>query len=202
MTEAFGGLTMSPDESDQPEHRRGSLGQLLPGYEARIVDAATLTDLPRGEVGELWIRSPLMMEGYYGRLRSEVFEPDGWWRTGDLCRIDADGFFYVAGRMGGMIKTAGANVAPAEVEAVLRTLTGAMQCIVLGLPDTQRGEVVAAVVVDAEFDEESLRREAGIKLSSYKVPRRIMRMMDAELPLLSSGKVDLPALKDLVRSRW
>jgi acyl-CoA synthetase (AMP-forming)/AMP-acid ligase II len=202
MTEAFGGLTMSPDESDQPEHRRGSLGQLLPGYEARIVDPTGLADLPRGEVGELWIRSPLMMEGYYGRLRSDVFEPDGWWRTGDLCRIDADGFFYIAGRIGGMIKTAGANVAPAEVEAVLRTLTGAMQCIVLGLPDPNRGEVVAAVVVGVEFDEDSLRREAGAKLSSYKVPRRILRLTDAELPLLSSGKVDMPALKDLIRSRW
>jgi acyl-CoA synthetase (AMP-forming)/AMP-acid ligase II len=202
MSEAFGGLTMSPDESDQPEHRRGSLGQLLPGYEAKIVAPTTLGELPRGEVGELWIRSPLMMEGYYGRLRSEIFEPDGWWRTGDLCRIDADGFFYIAGRMGGMIRTAGANVAPGEVEAVLRTLTGAMQCIVLGLPDPERGEVVAAVVVDAEFDEDGLKREAGKRLSGYKVPRRILRFTDCELPLLSSGKVDLAALKDLVRYRW
>jgi acyl-CoA synthetase (AMP-forming)/AMP-acid ligase II len=201
MSEAFGGLTMSADESDQPEHRRGSVGSLLPGYEAKVVDPETLSERASGEVGELWLRSPLMMEGYYGRLRSEIFEPDGWWRTGDLCRIDADGFFYVAGRMGGMIKTAGANVAPGEVEAVLRTLTGAMQCIVLGIPDPQRGEVVMAVVVSAAFDEEALRREAAAKLSSYKVPRRILQLEDAELPLLSSGKVDLPALKALIQER-
>ncbi|MEO6717015.1 MAG: class I adenylate-forming enzyme family protein [Novosphingobium sp.] len=202
MTEVFGALTMSADESDQPEHRRGSLGSLLPGYEARIVDPETLEERPPGEVGELWLRSPLMMDGYYGRQRAEIFRPDGWWRTGDLCRIDADGFFYLAGRMGGMIKTAGANVAPGEVEAVLRTLTGAMQCIVLGVSDAQRGEAVVGVVVGPAFDEESLRREAAGKLSSYKVPRRILRLVDAELPLLSSGKVDMPALKALVQRRF
>jgi acyl-CoA synthetase (AMP-forming)/AMP-acid ligase II len=201
MSEAFGGLTLSADESDQPEHRRGSVGSLVPDYEAKIVDPETLIELARGEVGELWLRSPLMMEGYYGRLRSEILEPDGWWRTGDLCRIDADGFFYIAGRMGGMIKTAGANVTPGDVEAVLRTLTGAMQCIVLGLPDPQRGEAVIGVVVGAEFDEGDLRRAAATKLSSYKVPLRILRLEDAELPLLSSGKVDLPALKALVGKR-
>jgi acyl-CoA synthetase (AMP-forming)/AMP-acid ligase II len=201
MSEAFGGLTLSADESDQPEHRRGSVGSLVPGYEAKIVDPDTLVERAPGEVGELWLRGPLMMEGYYGRLRSEIFEPDGWWRTGDLCRIDADGFFYIAGRMGGMIKTAGANVAPGEVEAVLRTLTGAMQCIVLGLPDPQRGEAVVGVVVGAEFGEDALRREVAARLSSYKVPRRILRLEDGELPLLSSGKGGPTALKALVGER-
>jgi acyl-CoA synthetase (AMP-forming)/AMP-acid ligase II len=201
MSEVFGGLTMSADESDQPEHRRGSVGSLLPGYEAKVVDPESLAERAPGEIGELWLRSPLMMEGYYGRLRSEVFEPDGWWRTGDLCRIDAEGFFYVAGRMGGMIKTAGANVAPGEVEAVLRALTGALQCLVLGIADPQRGEAVVGVVVAADFDEAELRRRLGEKLSSYKVPRHILHLAEAELPLLSSGKVDLPALKRLVEER-
>jgi acyl-CoA synthetase (AMP-forming)/AMP-acid ligase II len=197
MTEVFGALTMSADESDQPEHRRGSLGALLPDYEAKIVDPETLAEQARGAVGELWIRGPLMMEGYYGRPRSEIFERDGWWRTGDLCRIDADGFFYIVGRLGGIIKTSGANVAPGEVEAVLRQITGALQCIVFGLPDPRRGEAVTAVIVDRPFDEEELRRAAGEKLSSYKVPRRILALGAGELPLLPSGKVDLPALKAL-----
>jgi acyl-CoA synthetase (AMP-forming)/AMP-acid ligase II len=201
MTEAGGALTMCPDESDQPERRRGSLGRLLPGYEAKIVDPETLRVLGTDEIGELWIRSPLMMEGYYGRHRSEIFESDGWWRTGDLCRIDRDGFFYIAGRLGDMIRTAGANVAPGEVEAVLRGLTGAMQCIVLGLPDRERGEVVAGIVVDAEFDEDELKRAAAARLSRYKVPRRILRLAQGELPLLSSGKVDMPALKALCAQR-
>jgi acyl-CoA synthetase (AMP-forming)/AMP-acid ligase II len=201
MSEVAGALTLSADESDQPEHRRGSVGQLLPGFEVRIVDPETLADRPAGELGELWIRSPLMMEGYYGRPRSEVFERDGWWRSGDLVRIDADGFFYVAGRLGGMIRTAGANVAPAEVEAVLRQLTGAAQCLVIGLPDTERGEVVIGVVVGAAVDEAELQAQAAERLSRYKVPRRIVALTETELPLLSSGKVDLAALKDVVRSR-
>lgn len=202
MTEAGGALTMSGDESDQPEHRRGSLGLLLSGFEAKIVDPETFEECGTGEVGELWIRSPFMMEGYYGRPRSEIFESDGWWRAGDMCRIDADGFFYIAGRRGEMIKTSGANVAPKEVEGVLRGLTGAAECIVLGLPDPERGEVVAGVVVDAQFDEERIKQAAANKLSRYKVPRRIIRLDQSELPLLSSGKVDMQALKDLVRARW
>jgi acyl-CoA synthetase (AMP-forming)/AMP-acid ligase II len=103
--------------------------------------------------------------------------------------------------MGGMIKTAGANVAPGEVEAVLRALTGALQCLVLGIADPQRGEAVVGVVVAADFDEADLRRRLGEKLSSYKVPRHILHLAEAELPLLSSGKVDLPALKRLVEER-
>ncbi|MBW8753724.1 MAG: acyl--CoA ligase [Sphingomonadales bacterium] len=201
MSEVAGALTMSADESDQPEHRRGSVGTLLPGFEVRIVDPESLEERTAGEVGELWIRSPLMMEGYYGRSRSQVFEPDGWWRSGDLCRIDAEGFFYVAGRLGDMIKTAGANVAPAEVEAVLRKLTGAQQCIVFGLPDATRGEAVVAVVVGGASDEAALQAQAAAKLSRYKVPRSIVGLAESELPLLSSGKVDLPALKRLVQAR-
>jgi acyl-CoA synthetase (AMP-forming)/AMP-acid ligase II len=202
MTEVGGALTMSPDEGDQPEHRRASLGPLLPGFEAKIVDPDTLEPRGTGEVGELWLRGPLMMQGYYGRLHSEVFEPDGWWRTGDLCSIDADGFFYIAGRRGDMIKTAGANVAPKEVEAVLRVLTGAPQCYVVGLPDADRGEIVAALVVgDVAFEEEALQAVAATKLSRYKVPRMIVGMAETDLPLLSSGKPDLPAIKRLLQQR-
>ncbi len=202
MTEAGSALTMSADETDQPEHRRGSLGELLPGFEARIVDPETRKDVPPGEVGELWLRGELMMEGYYGRPRSEVFDAQGWWRSGDLCRIDADGFFYIAGRLGEMIKTSGANVSPREVEAVLRLITGASECLVLGLPDAERGEVVAAVVVGTSFDEAAVKAAVAGKLSNYKVPRRILPIEAGAMPMLSSGKVDLPALREWVRARW
>ncbi len=202
MTEAGSALTMSADESDQGEHRRGSLGELLPGFEARIVDPESGAVLGTDEVGELWIRGPLMMQGYYGRERGEVFDAEGWWRSGDMCRIDRDGLFYIAGRLGDMIKTAGANVAPREVEAVLCSLTGAALCFVIGLPDRERGEVVAAAIVgDAPFEEADLIARAAEKLSRYKVPRRIVRLREDELPMLSSGKIDMPGLKRLVRER-
>lgn len=204
MTEVGSALTMSPDESDLPEPMRGSCGPVLPGFEVKLVDPGTGKVCSTGEVGELWIRGPFLMEGYYGRPRSEVFEPDGWWRSGDFGMFDAEGNFYFKGRRGDMIKTAGANVAPPEVEAALRELTGVPQCIAFGLPDAERGEIVVAVIVaedEAAVEEASLQRQLATKLSSYKVPRRIFRLSPNELPLLSSGKVDMSRLKAAVQAR-
>lgn len=196
MTEVGGALTMNPDESDQPEHRRGSCGNFLPGFEWRIVDPDTGEDLPRGEAGELWVRGPLMMVGYYGKPRGDVFEPDGWWRSGDIGRVDEDGFFYPVSRLGDMIKTSGANVAPDEVAAVLGRLTG-RDCIVLGLPDAERGEIVAAVVIgDDPIDAADLQDQAAAILSGYKVPRLVQTMPATNVPTLSSGKIDKRALRE------
>ena len=86
MTEAGSVCLMSPDESDQPEHRRGSFGRPVPELEARVVDPETLAERGTGELGELWLRGPLLMEGYYGRERWTTFTPDEWYRTGDLFR--------------------------------------------------------------------------------------------------------------------
>ena len=202
MSECGGALTMSGDESDLPERLRGAAGSFLPGFEGRIVDPETGADCGPGELGELWVRGSFLMEGYYGKHRSEVFEPDGWWRSGDVGAIDAEGFFYLKGRTGNMIKTAGANVAPREVEAVLSELTGGRLCVVLGVPDPKRGQAVVAVVVsDSELDEAALREQLAAKLSSYKVPRRILRLKEGEMPTLSSGKVDSRALAELVEER-
>lgn len=106
MTEAGSVLLISEDESDQPEQRRGSYGRPAPGFETLIVDPDTGTPVRPGEVGELWVRGPYVMQGYYKRSREECFDVDGWFHTGDLVRADDDGFLYFAGRLGGMIKTA------------------------------------------------------------------------------------------------
>jgi acyl-CoA synthetase (AMP-forming)/AMP-acid ligase II len=203
MSEVGGALTLSGDESDLPERLRGSFGSLAPGFEARIVDPDTGRDCAAGEVGELWVRGPFVMEGYYGRPRSEVFEPEGWWRTNDLGRFDAEGFFFFTGRRGDMIKTSGANVAPREVEGVLRELTG-KTCLVLGVPDAKRGQLVVGVVVaenDGEVDEAALQKQLAGKLSSYKVPRRIVRLAQAEVPLMTSAKIDPKRLAAIVQQR-
>ena len=202
MTETGGVVTMSSDESDLAEEYRGSCGSVVPGIETRIVDPDTGQECTPGTPGELWLRSPFLMEGYYGRSRSEVFEPDGWWRTGDIGSFDSAGFFYISGRRGEMIKTSGANVAPREVEAVLQDVSGGCQSFVLGLPDDRRGQVVVGVVVaepGSPFDEADLQRRAAEKLSSYKVPRRIVRFARDEIPVLSSGKVNASELADAVR---
>jgi acyl-CoA synthetase (AMP-forming)/AMP-acid ligase II len=204
MTEACSTLTSSGDEGDLPERYRGSFGTFAPGMEAKTVDPDTGRECAVGEIGELWIRGPFMMDGYYGRLRSSYLDRDGWFRTGDLGSIDAERFFYFKGRRGDMIKTLGANVSPKEVEAALRDLTGGRQCYVVGAPDKERGQVVVAVLIaesDSDVDEAALRQQLGQKVSSYKVPKRILRVAQADLPLMSSGKIDSRRLLALVVQR-
>jgi acyl-CoA synthetase (AMP-forming)/AMP-acid ligase II len=188
MTEAGSVITISDDESDQPEHRRGSFGKPAPGFETKIVE------------GELCIRGPYVMQRYYKRSREECFDGDGWFHTGDLVRTDADGFIYFLGRRGAMIKTAGANVAPAEVERAIAKVTGGIVAHVLGLPDSERGQVVAAVVAlddGTEFDEAVVRAQLKAELSAYKIPKRFVVVSRSDIPVLSSGKVDLAALQRL-----
>jgi acyl-CoA synthetase (AMP-forming)/AMP-acid ligase II len=186
MTEAGSVITISEDESDQPEHRRGSFGKPAPGFETKIVD------------GELCIRGPYVMQRYYKASREECFDADGWFHTGDLVRTDADGFVYFIGRRGAMIKTAGANVAPAEVERAIAKVADGTVAHVIGLPDPERGQLVAAVVAledGADFDEAAVRERLAADLSSYKIPKRFAAVARSDIPLLSSGKVDLAALQ-------
>jgi acyl-CoA synthetase (AMP-forming)/AMP-acid ligase II len=199
MTETGSVCLVSDDESDQPEHRRGSFGRPAPGFEALVVDPDTGST---GEAGELWFRGPFMMEGYYGRERHELFDADGWYHTGDFVVVDADGFFYFKGRRGDMIKTSGANVSPLEVESAIRELTG-LTAHVVGIADEGRGQVVAAAIRvpaghDVNVDE--LRRQIATRLSAYKVPRRFLLLADASVPLLPSGKLDRLALEALFRA--
>ncbi len=199
MTEAGSVCLLSEDEGDQPERRRGSFGRPAPGFEAEIVDPETGRRCGAGEVGELRFRGPFLMEGYYGRERHETFEPDGWYRTGDLFRWDDEGFLYFTGRSGDMIKTAGANVSPREVEAAILEVTG-LAAHVVGIDDAARGQVVvAAVRVPAGAawpDAETMRTALRGRLSAYKVPQRITFLADADVPMLSSGKLDSRALKE------
>jgi acyl-CoA synthetase (AMP-forming)/AMP-acid ligase II len=205
MSESGSAISMSEDEGDLPERLRGSCGRFSPGFEAKIVDPDSGKASGTGEAGELWLRGPFMMQGYYGKPRDQVFEADGWWRSGDIGAIDAEGFFFLKGRLSNMIRTSGANVAPREVESVLSGLTGGLQCVVLGVPDPQRGQSVAAVIFadrESDVDEAALKQRLAEKLSSYKVPRRIFRLTPSEMPSLSSGKLDMRKLKELVQARW
>lgn len=202
MTEAGSVCLMSDDEGDQPEHRRGSFGRAVPGLAARVVDPGTGDDCATDEVGELWFRGPAMMEGYYGRERWDAFTPDQWFRTGDFASVDGEGFVYFKGRRGDMIKTAGANVSPREVEAVVRDASGGWDVVVLGIPDDERGQIVAAVIlapagapVDLAAVDDAVRR----RLSAYKRPRTVVRIDPADLPVHSSGKPDLERLVEVVR---
>jgi acyl-CoA synthetase (AMP-forming)/AMP-acid ligase II len=190
MTEAGSVLLISHDESDQPEERRGSFGKPAPGFQTKVIDPDS------AGIGELCIRGPVVMQGYYKRSREECFDADGWFHTGDLVRADGDGFIYFIGRLSAMIKTAGANVSATEVERAIAKVTGA-EAHVVGIPDAERGELVAAVVVQPNLDEGSLREQLKAELSAYKIPRRFAAVPRAEIPLLSSGKVDTQQLRKL-----
>ena len=203
MTEAGGVVLLSGDDTDQPESRRGSYGFLAPGFDARIVDPETGRDVD-GAVGELLLRGPHLMQGYHGRPREDCFDADGWFHTGDLVRRDGDGVFYFAGRAGSMIKTAGANVAPAEVEkaltAALATVDPNVAVHVVGLPDPERGQIVAAVIATdggTVFDQSTVASALRDTLSSYKIPRRVVTVRPTDVPTMSSGKLDLAALRGL-----
>jgi acyl-CoA synthetase (AMP-forming)/AMP-acid ligase II len=191
MTETGSVCLVSDDESDQPEHRRGSFGRPAPGFEAHV-----------SESGELWLRSPFLMEGYHGRERHEVFDAEGWYRTGDLIAVDADGFFHFHGRRGDVIKTNGANVSPREVEAAILAASG-LTAHVIGIPDPARGQlVVAALRVPAgqSVDLDALGMTLAARLSAYKLPRRFLLLGEDEVPLLASGKLDRPALEARFRA--
>lgn len=198
MTEAGSVVLASADEGDQPESRRGSFGRPVPGFDARVVDPETGAECVVGDVGELWLRGPFLMEGYHGREWHETFTADGWYRTGDLFRTDAEGWFYFHARQGDMIKTAGANVSPREVEAAIAAVTG-LVAHVIGVDDAARGQIVAAAVrVPAgreSPDVDALRAALRDQLSSYKVPRRYLFLADTDIPMLSSGKLDARALE-------
>ncbi|VEG43753.1 acyl-CoA synthetase [Mycolicibacterium flavescens] len=200
MTESGSVILACADESDQPEHRRGSFGKPVPGFDVKVVYPDTGAPVGTGSVGELCARGPFMMQRYYKRSREECFDSDGWFHTGDLVRTDADGFFYFVGRRGSLIKTAGANVAPAEVERAIAKVTGGVVAHVIGLPDAERGQLVAAVIAledGASFDETGCRERLKNELSSYKIPRRFAAVPAAHVPVLSSGKVDLSKLAEV-----
>ncbi len=122
--------------------------------------------------------------------REDCFDADGWFHTGDIVRIDDDGYVYFQGRAGSMIKTAGANVTPSEVEKALAAL--GLTAHVLGLPDRERGEVVAAVIVtDGDVDAGAIRTALRDTLSAFKIPRVVTTCRASRVPMLASGKVDL-----------
>jgi acyl-CoA synthetase (AMP-forming)/AMP-acid ligase II len=191
-TETASVYLIDADEGPLRERLRGSFGRPAPGFEVQIVNPSSGEVLPAGQIGEIRVRGPYVMEGYVGRERHETFEPDGWYRTGDLAYVNEDDFVFYQGRLGDMIKTAGANVSPREVENVINAITG-RPVHVFGIPDADKGQiVVAAVVVEggAPLDESELRQQLKQKISSYKIPRRFLFLTEAQVPMMSSGKLD------------
>jgi acyl-CoA synthetase (AMP-forming)/AMP-acid ligase II len=193
MTETCGPHTWSTLSGRLPEHLRGSFGTAVEGVEHRVIDPETGAVLPPGEVGEICVRGYSLMQGLYKHERTEVFEPDGFYRTGDAGYFTADGTLYFKGRLGEMIKTGGANVTPSEVEQVLVSFPEVKEAYVVGVPDPSRGQSVEAAVVleiGATAEAEELRGRVKRALSAYKVPRHVFVYPSGTLPFTDSGKID------------
>ena len=177
-SECFPVVTYDPVAD--PEPRPGSAGRVVAEAALRLVDPEG-RDVPPGATGEAWTRGPALLLGYWRDtdLTEQVLTPDGWYRTGDLVRVDDDGYVYVVGRVSTMIIRGGSNVSPAEVEAVLRDHPDVREAAVVGLPDAQYGEEVAAAVVlghAAVLDVAALRAHCAGALAGYKVPSRVVEV--------------------------
>jgi acyl-CoA synthetase (AMP-forming)/AMP-acid ligase II len=143
------------------------------------------------------------MSGLYKVDRERSFDVDGWFHTGDQGEVDGWRVHF-RGRLGDMIKTAGANVAPSEVVAVLREQDGVQEAYVLGLPDPERGQVVAAAVVPAPgrtLDADELRQVLRQQLSVFKVPAHVVFFAEDEIPWTASHKVRTGMLAEMVAER-
>lgn len=169
-----------------------SAGQPVPHCEVRIVDPATLEDLPTGEHGEIWLRTPQLMKGFLGKEAEtrEVLVDDGWFRTGDMGKVDAEGYVYVEDRLKDMIISGGENIYSPEVERVLAEHPAVMEVAVIGVPDDTWGETVKAVVSlheGASATEEELIEHCREHLAHFKCPRSI-DVVEA-LPRNPTGKI-------------
>jgi acyl-CoA synthetase (AMP-forming)/AMP-acid ligase II len=202
MTETFGPHGFTPADVVLHSAKAGSAGRSLEGIHRRVVDPQTGAERATGDVGLLQLRGFSMMDGYYKRERGDVFTPDGWLETGDLCRFDDDGYVYFEGRSSDLIKTMAANVAPLEVEVALASHPSVREAIVFGLPHELRGEVVVAVVVPvtgAAITGSDLKEHLAAEISSYKVPSEIVFLDYEDIPRTDLGKPKKPLLKDIVR---
>ncbi|MHB8830246.1 MAG: AMP-binding enzyme, partial [Syntrophales bacterium] len=175
LSEASSAALFAPHPQGAP---RGSIGVPLPDTEARIVDLETGTqELPIGEVGEMIIKGPQIMEGYYGNeaLTRQALR-DGWLFTGDLARMDAAGFFYLVDRRDDLIITNGFNVYPSSIEDVLVNHPTVKEAAVVGAPDRIRGQAVTAYIVlkdGQKAGREEILAFCRENMPDYKVPRTV-----------------------------
>ncbi|MEM1332566.1 MAG: AMP-binding protein, partial [Actinomycetota bacterium] len=181
--------------------RAKSCGQPAPGVTIRIVDGAG-AELPVDEVGEVAIKGPNVMVGYWNKpdQTASVLDGDGWYRSGDVGRMDAEGFVFLVDRAKDMIVSGGENVYCTEVEDVLYTHPGVLEATVFGIPDETWGEQVHAVVVprpDHDLDASTLIEHCRGRIAGYKIPKSI-DLQTEPLPKSGPGKV----LKRVLRAPY
>jgi long-chain acyl-CoA synthetase len=184
QTETLGAYTTLLPEDHRDPNRVGSVGRPLPGVEVRVVDPDTGTDVEAGTVGELWVNTDQNVR-------------EGWLRTGDLARRDADGYIYPSGRLSDTINRGGEKFGPIEVEDALRSHPAVSDVAVAGITDEEMGQRVgAAVVARRPVTLEELRTHCRERIAYFKLPERLM-VVD-RIPYTETGKVNRRQLAALI----
>ncbi|MED4781706.1 AMP-binding protein [Brevibacillus choshinensis] len=206
LVEGYGLTEASPVTHSNPiwgKRITGSIGLPWPDTDCRIVDSATGEALPQGEVGELAVKGPQVMKGYWNRPEeTAAILQDGWLLTGDMGYMDEEGYFYIVDRKKDMIIAGGFNIYPREVEEVLFEHPAIQEAAVIGVPDPYRGETVKAFVVFKQgqhASEEELEKHCRQRLAAYKIPRKYE--IRADLPKTMVGKVLRRQLQDEDKKR-
>ncbi|MBT8219630.1 MAG: AMP-binding protein [Bacteroidia bacterium] len=200
LSEGYGLTESSPVVTINPldgSGRLGFIGMPIPSTDVRIVNEQK-EPLPIGQVGEIQVKGPQVMKGYYNRpeATSETISPDGWLSTGDIAVMDEDGYVKIVDRKKDMILVSGFNVFPNEIEAVLATHPGILEAAVIGVKSEKSGEVPKAFVVkkDNSLGEEDVIAYCREQLTAYKVPKQVAFV--EELPKTNVGKVLRRKLKE------
>lgn len=202
LTELCGVIShLMPDDhrSDNVE-RLSSAGTLVPNAEVKVVDPDTLDEVAPGKQGELWFRSAQLMKGYHNRpeATAEAVTEDGWFRTGDIGRVDEAGYIFVEDRLKDMIISGGENIYSIEVERVIAEHPAVAEVAVIGVPDEKWGESVKAIVsLEGEATEKEIIAFARERLAAYKCPKTVDVV--TELPRNPTGKI---LKKDLRQPHW
>lgn len=202
MTETLGPYTYGDELRIEGHPLCAPMDHIADRYEVRIVDENNLS-VPDGERGEMQVRGYPLTPGLHKVERDAYFTPDGFYRTGDMCLRQGSRILFV-GRDGDMIKTASSNVSPAEVELELQSLPQVHNAYVVGLPDQERGQIVAAAVIAREgatLDFAAIEAELRSRMSSFKVPRAWAELAHAEVPMLHSNKVSRRMIEQLLAER-
>ncbi len=200
LVEAYGLTETSPaacmNPLDLPEYN-GAIGLPIPSTDACLMDDEGKL-VPIGEAGELCIRGPQVMDGYWQRPEetANVMDADGWLHTGDIAKMDAQGYFYIVDRKKDMILVSGFNVYPNEIEDVIATMPQVLEVAAVGVPDEKSGEAVKVVIVkkDASLTAEQVKAFCKENLTGYKLPRVVE--FRTELPKTNVGKILRRELRD------
>ncbi len=196
------GMTETNMNTSNPydgERRAGTVGLPLPGVELKITDNQTGATLPQGEIGEIEVRGPNVFQGYWQmpEKTAEELRSDGFFITGDLGQIDADGYVSIVGRNKDLIISGGYNIYPKEIELLLDAQEGVLESAVIGVPHADFGESVLGVLVampGTELNLDHIKDSIGKSLARFKQPQRLVAL--PKLPRNTMGKVQKKALRE------